>query len=128
MITVSAPSCSRDLGRGAVRQGEEDHVVAGQSLGGGRLDQPIGQRHQVRLGAHRGGGRRWRSPSPPRSPPPGARAAAATAPRPHIRWLRPPLLSIDTCMNMPLTARLCKLFRQWRSPEGPDRSRDSRRY
>ena len=39
-----------ELGRRAVRQGEEDHVVARQGLRGGRFHESIGQRHQVRLG------------------------------------------------------------------------------
>ena len=33
----------------AVRQGEEDDVVAGEGLGAGLLEHPVGQRHQVRL-------------------------------------------------------------------------------
>ena len=33
----------------AVRQGEEDGVVPGEDLRGGRLDEPVGQRQQVRL-------------------------------------------------------------------------------
>ncbi len=37
-----------------VRQGQEDHVVPGEHLGGGRLEHPPGQRPQVRLqGAER---------------------------------------------------------------------------
>ena len=35
----------------AVRQGQEDHVVAGQGLDGGLLEDPLGQRHEVRLEA-----------------------------------------------------------------------------
>ena len=33
----------------AVREAEEDDVVAGEGLGVGRLEHPVGQRHQVRL-------------------------------------------------------------------------------
>ena len=38
-----------DGGRGAVRQGQEDDVVTGQHVGGGRLQDPLGQRGQVGL-------------------------------------------------------------------------------
>ena len=33
----------------AVRQGQEDDVVATEDLGGGRLQDPVGQRHEVGL-------------------------------------------------------------------------------
>ena len=32
-----------------MRKGQEHHVVAGQGLGGGLLEDPVGQRDQVRL-------------------------------------------------------------------------------
>ncbi|MGX1094617.1 hypothetical protein RKD47_005298 [Streptomyces albogriseolus] len=38
-----------DGGGLAVRQGEEDDVVPGERLGGGRLQHPVGQGEQVRL-------------------------------------------------------------------------------
>ena len=38
-----------DRGGLAVRQAEEDHVVAGEHLDGGLLEHPVGQRHEVRL-------------------------------------------------------------------------------
>ena len=44
----------RDRGGLAVRQAEEHHVVPGEHLDGGLLQDPVGQRHQVRLeGAER---------------------------------------------------------------------------
>ena len=33
----------------AVREAKEDHVVAGEHVELGRLEHPLGQRHQVRL-------------------------------------------------------------------------------
>ncbi|GAA3095349.1 hypothetical protein GCM10020001_009220 [Nonomuraea salmonea] len=53
-----------DGGGVAVRQGQEDHVVAGERLGGGLLDHAVGERGEVGLvGAERatgagGGGER----------------------------------------------------------------------
>ena len=110
-----------------MRQGEEDDVVSGQGLDRGRLHEPVGQRDQVRLGVTEAAADTGVPVTAPiftsgcvsssrNSSPPAYPVAPATA------------TLIDTCMNMPLTARLCKLFRQWRSPKGPDRSRDSRRY
>ena len=32
-----------------MRQGEEDDVVAGEGLGGGLLEHPVGERHEVGL-------------------------------------------------------------------------------
>ena len=43
-----------DRGRRAVRQGQEHHVVTGERLGVGGLEDPLGQRREVRLeGAER---------------------------------------------------------------------------
>ena len=49
----------RDRAGLAVRQREEDHVVAGERLGGGLLEDPVGQRDQVRLEAAEASRRRW---------------------------------------------------------------------
>ena len=43
----------------AVRQREEDDVVAGEGLDVGRLEHPVGQRHQVRLEGAERLARRW---------------------------------------------------------------------
>ena len=49
MTTVSSPERLRDRGGLAVRQAEEDHVVAGEDLDGGVVEDPVGERQQVRL-------------------------------------------------------------------------------
>ena len=51
MTTTSSASRAASAGRVAVRQGEHDGVVAGEHLGRGVLEQPVGQRGQVRVDA-----------------------------------------------------------------------------
>ena len=97
MTTVSSGSALA-IGRGlAVRQAEEDHVVPGERLDGGLLQDPVGQRHQVRLqraerlaGVGAGGDRADLDV--------GVRRAAAAAPRRRrTRWLRRPRLCVSSC-------------------------------
>ena len=47
--STSSPSASAIACGGAVRQRQEHHVVAGEGLGAGRLEDPLGQRREVRL-------------------------------------------------------------------------------
>ena len=49
MTTVVGPELLGDLAGLTVRQGEEDDVVTGQGLGVVALEDPVGERHQVRL-------------------------------------------------------------------------------
>ena len=49
MTTVSSAELVGDRSRLAVGQREEDDVVTGQRLGGGLVQHPVGERHQVGL-------------------------------------------------------------------------------
>ena len=54
MTTVSSGSASASVADWPCGSAEEHDVVAGEHLEGGRLEHPVGQRHEVRLeGAER---------------------------------------------------------------------------
>ena len=102
MTTTSSASCAAIAADCAVRQGEEDDVVAGQRL---RAWSPAGPGRPAApgaAGARRGAAPRWRRRSARRSRPRGGRAAAAAARPRRTRWLRRPRLSV-MCMTIQST-------------------------
>ena len=107
------PQLGRDRAGLAVREGEEDHVVAGQRRGAGLLEHPVGQRDQVRLQAAQRSRRRWTRRSARRSRPRGGPAAGAAARRRRTRWLRRPRPSSSSCC-MTIQTTVCTCECGWR--------------
>ena len=150
MTTTSPGSCGGEGGRVAVREREHDRVVAGEHLERGVLEQPVGERGEVRVDAAerlagvRGAVRaptsssgcwsRRRSTSPPAYP-----LAPATATRLMCMTIQS---SMTPCMHAGAStsrrpgrqlpsgtsakvssgsARSCDQVREGRTPRGPGR-------